>query len=63
MKWRLVGLTLLFAGWLAAAPPETYIPQFEKTLNENILGFWLPRALDQQIQTRRHGQPDDDDQP
>lgn len=48
MKWRLAGLSVLLAGFLAAAPPESYIPRFEKTLNENILGFWYPRVLDQQ---------------
>lgn len=46
MVRRLCFLSLMFAAGLAAAPPETYIPAFEKTLNENILKFWYPRSLD-----------------
>lgn len=47
MKRRLFATFLACALALAAAPPESYIAGFEQTLNENILGFWYPRAIDQ----------------
>jgi mannobiose 2-epimerase len=47
MKRTLV-LLIGLAGWLAGATPESYIPKFEQTLNENILKFWYPRAIDRE---------------
>jgi mannose/cellobiose epimerase-like protein (N-acyl-D-glucosamine 2-epimerase family) len=41
--------SLLLVASLALAetrPPAEYIPLFEKTLRENILGFWLPKTID-----------------
>ncbi len=37
---------LLLAFSLQAAAPADYIPEFERTLNDNILKFWYPRSID-----------------
>lgn len=37
---------LLLAFSLRAAAPAEYIPEFERTLNDNILKFWYPRSID-----------------
>lgn len=46
MRWRLFAILLAAIVPLNAAEPDAYIAQFEKTLNENILGFWYPRCVD-----------------
>lgn len=45
-------IALLLAAGAAAQDPvavaRTRIPELEKTLRENILGFWLPRSIDRE---------------
>ena len=46
MKLRVLLVLLIAATATWAAAPAAYIPEFEKTLNGNILDFWYPRAID-----------------
>lgn len=49
-QYALWALTVLWlgAGTAAAADPKSHIPILEKTLEENILQFWLPRCIDRE---------------
>jgi cellobiose epimerase len=48
MKWYLSVLLVAGAFTLLAAPPESYVAEFEETLTENILKFWHPRTIDKE---------------
>jgi cellobiose epimerase len=43
-----LAIALLLASAAAAQNPAALIPEMEKTLKENILGFWLPRSIDRE---------------